>query len=316
LRAAIEWSYDLLTPEEQQLFCRLSVFAGGCALEAAERVCDADVDTVQSLVEKSLLRFSYGRYWMLETIREYAGSRLQDSGGAAEAERRFFNSLLALAEEVEFGSREREWLERVEAEHENVRAALGVAPSPDLGLRLAAALGEFWLWKGHIREGRQYLDDLLEAATGAPDEIRARGSLVAADLAAFHDDYAAASALLDAAETLFARLGDSAGLARVLLLRSWTAFLAGDFEVAVGFLEEALARIETGRLRHLLPRALRMLSVVEDRRDNHEKAGALQERALAASHGPAAAPMPPNPLITPNARARDVRLLNAIVVRM
>jgi predicted ATPase len=76
LRATIEWSYDLLSPEEQQLFARLSVFAGGCTLEAAEEVCDADLDTLQSLVEKSLLRFTNERYWMLETIREYAsGSR-------------------------------------------------------------------------------------------------------------------------------------------------------------------------------------------------------------------------------------------------
>ena len=73
LRATIEWSYDLLSAEEQQLFARLSVFAGGCTLEAAEEVCDADLDTLQSLVEKSLLRFTSERYWMLETIREYAG---------------------------------------------------------------------------------------------------------------------------------------------------------------------------------------------------------------------------------------------------
>ena len=76
LRATIEWSYDLLTPEEQALFARLSVFAGGCTLQAAEEVCDADLDTLQSLVEKSLVRFTNERYWMLETIREYAADRL------------------------------------------------------------------------------------------------------------------------------------------------------------------------------------------------------------------------------------------------
>ncbi len=77
LRAAIEWSYDLLTPEEQRLFRSLSVFAGGCTLEAAEEVADADLDTLHSLVEKRVLRFTSERYWMLETIREYAGERLE-----------------------------------------------------------------------------------------------------------------------------------------------------------------------------------------------------------------------------------------------
>ncbi len=80
LRATIEWSYELLSPEEQQLFARLAVFAGGCTLEAAEEVADADLDTLQSLVEKSLLRFTDERYWMLETIREYAAERLEEAG--------------------------------------------------------------------------------------------------------------------------------------------------------------------------------------------------------------------------------------------
>ncbi len=85
LRATIEWSYELLSPEEQELFARLSVFAGGCTLEAAEEVCDADLDTLQSLVEKSLLRFTNERYWMLETIREYAAS----GSRSVETQRRY-----------------------------------------------------------------------------------------------------------------------------------------------------------------------------------------------------------------------------------
>ncbi len=78
LRATIAWSYDLLPPEEKQLLARLSVFAGGCTLEAAEEICNADIDTLQSLVEKSLVRFTNERYWMLETIREYAGQQLDE----------------------------------------------------------------------------------------------------------------------------------------------------------------------------------------------------------------------------------------------
>ncbi len=282
LRATIEWSHDLLTEEEQQLFRRLSVFAGGCALEAAAEVCDADVDPLQSLVEKSLLRFSNGRYWMLETIREYASERLQESEEAHAVRRRFFDSLLALAREIEFGSRQREWLERVQAEHENVRAALHVAPSPEIGLLLAADLVEFWICKGHVREGRLRIEELLEVATGAPEEIRAKGTLVAGELAVIQDDYADAAALLNAAERLFARADDAAGRARLFLVRGWMAFLTGDLEAAVAFLEQGLQRIDAARGRHLLPRALRMLAVVERRRANDERATVLEERSLAA----------------------------------
>ena len=95
LRATIEWSYDLLSDEEQRLFARLSVFAGGCTLEAAEEVCDADLDTLQSLVEKSLLRFSNERYWMLETIREFARERLEQTGEASPAAPREYLAGLA-----------------------------------------------------------------------------------------------------------------------------------------------------------------------------------------------------------------------------
>ena len=89
LRATIEWSYDLLTEEEKRLFAALSVFAGGCTLEAAESVCDADLDALQSLVDKSLLRHTDERFWMLETIREFALERLEDSGGAEDLRRRY-----------------------------------------------------------------------------------------------------------------------------------------------------------------------------------------------------------------------------------
>ena len=88
LRATIEWSHELLTPEEQRLFARLAVFSGGCTLEAAEQVADAELDTLQSLVDKSLVRSSGGRYWMLETIREYAAEQLEQSGEAEELRRR------------------------------------------------------------------------------------------------------------------------------------------------------------------------------------------------------------------------------------
>ena len=98
LRATIEWSYELLTEEEKRLFAALSVFAGGCTLEAAESVCDADLDALQSLVDKSLLRHTDERFWMLETIRELALERLEDSGGAEDLRRRYTAYFLELGE--------------------------------------------------------------------------------------------------------------------------------------------------------------------------------------------------------------------------
>ena len=153
LRATIEWSYDLLSPEEQQLFARLSVFAGGCTLEAAEEVCDADLDTLQSLVEKSLLRFTDGRYWMLETIREYAGERLEESG-EADARRSLHAFRYArIAEEIERPLRDysEAALATVQAEIDNMRAGLAYALDRDevvAASRYIAGLWFYWLTSG------------------------------------------------------------------------------------------------------------------------------------------------------------------------
>src|SRR5206468_5274734 len=131
LRATIEWSYDLLDGEEQQLLARLAAFAGGCTYEAAEQVAGADPDTLQSLLDKSLLRKRETglapRYWMLETIRQYAAERLGESGEADEVRRRHGKHFLAFAEETEPYLRGRgsgEWLKRVDAEHDNLRVAM------------------------------------------------------------------------------------------------------------------------------------------------------------------------------------------------
>jgi predicted ATPase len=159
LRATIEWSYDLLSPEERRLFRALSVFAGGCTLEAAEEVAGADVDTLQSLVEKSLLRFTDERYWMLETIREYAGERLGDSQEDAAvvlAHGRFFLDLAAshasaAGHVVEAGA-----VRLLSSERDNLRAAIAAAGARrDLPF-VANALGLLWpvlLGSGNAHEG-------------------------------------------------------------------------------------------------------------------------------------------------------------------
>ena len=171
LRATIEWSYDLLTEEEKRLFAALSVFAGGCTLEAAESVCDADLDALQSLVDKSLLRHTDERFWMLETIREFALERLEDSGGAEDLRRRYTAYFLELGELAKPELRDWSssvWFDRLEAEHDNIRAVLGDALEhgrADVALRLGAAAFEFWLARGYWSEGRRWLEPALAAAT-------------------------------------------------------------------------------------------------------------------------------------------------------
>jgi hypothetical protein len=164
LRATIAWSHDLLDVKERKLFARLAVFNGGCTLEAAEEVADADLDTLQSLVEKSLLRHTHERFWMLETIREYARECLADGGEEAELRRRHATHLLRLAEDA---NREplAEVLPRVSAEYENLRSALEWAREQredEILLRLVAAIGDYWDFLGLVREARGWVALALE----------------------------------------------------------------------------------------------------------------------------------------------------------
>jgi predicted ATPase/class 3 adenylate cyclase len=166
LRATIDWSHDLLSEEEQRVVRALSVFAGGCTLDAAEEVCGADINTLQSLVEKSLLRFSTERYWMLETIRDYAHERLDEAGETDALARRHADYHLALLEERQplvRGSGRRELLVWFGEEEDNLRATLdyleGAAP-PDAA-RAAELLMSFWGPRGRLVEGQERLLRLL-----------------------------------------------------------------------------------------------------------------------------------------------------------
>ncbi len=146
LRATIAWSYDLLTEDEQRVLRSLSVFAGGCTLTAAEEVAGVDLDTLQSLVEKSLLRFSSERYWMLETIREYAVERLHDAPAASdviERHARFYTQLSQSGHGELRGPAQEEWLERLERELENLRTAIRWTQEHDKSLEVELA-GTSW----------------------------------------------------------------------------------------------------------------------------------------------------------------------------
>jgi predicted ATPase len=190
LRATIAWSHDLLTPAEQQLFARLSVFVGGCTLEAAEKVCDADLDTLQSLVEKSLVRRTAERLWMLETIREFAVERLDESGeGAVTADRRagWLSELAEAAAPTTMGALEAATYDVLEAEHANIRAVVEHALANDehtLVFLLARNLWPFWITRGHTKEALSWVEKALEA-NDAPVEARAYAVLAASELARF-----------------------------------------------------------------------------------------------------------------------------------
>ncbi len=220
LRATVEWSHELLDPAERRLFARLAVFAGGCTLEAAESICDADPDTLQSLVDKSLLRHGGERFWMLETIREYACERLAGSGDEDAVRRRHAEHFLAVAVEAEphiiergaaaDGRGSEVWLGVLEAELDNLRAALDRfrrCGQTEHELELAGALAGLWCANGHLHEGRRRLEAAL-AGSDRPTASRAKALAGAAQVARYTGDPALARARAEDARALYEALGD------------------------------------------------------------------------------------------------------------
>ncbi len=225
LRATIEWSHELLTVDEQRQFARLAVFRGGCTLETAEAVCEADLDTLASLVDKSLVRQRDDRFVMLETIREYATERLDGSGEAGDLRRRHAQYFLALAEEAEPHLRRdsREWLDRLERDHDNLRAALDRLESwgeSSLTARLAGAVWRFWYQKSHLSEGQRRLESAL-GADESPTAARARVLNGLAVMALNLGDAATARLRAEEALVLQHTLGDAWGAA-------YSAFMVGN----------------------------------------------------------------------------------------
>jgi predicted ATPase/class 3 adenylate cyclase len=285
LRATIEWSHDLLGEGEQRLFARLAVFRGGCTLEEAEEVCHADLDTLESLVDKSLVRVREGdRFWMLETIREYAAERLEASGEADALRRRHAEHFLALAEEAEPYTRriDAAWLDRLEREAGNLRAALdwlGRSGETQLVLRLAGALMDFWGAKGHLAEGHRRLEDAL-AADESPTPARAKALIAAADMQVGQGDAARARLRAEQALALNRQLGDAWGIAGSLYLLGAAEADDRNFEGARELWEES-ARLfhEVGDSFYTLL-ATRMLSWAYDELGESDRARRLKEEIL------------------------------------
>ncbi len=188
LRATIEWSFELLSEPERKLFRHLAVFAGSFDLETAEQVAEADLDTLQSLVQKNLVRrWGSGRFGLLETIREYAFEELEASGESNTVRERHARHYLALAEEAEpqlRGGSQRDWIERLAEEHDNLRSALSwfAEHGPAEQLRLAGSLGEYWWVRGHGQEGARWLEDALARNADEPTSPRATALAWASNL--------------------------------------------------------------------------------------------------------------------------------------
>jgi predicted ATPase/DNA-binding CsgD family transcriptional regulator/Tfp pilus assembly protein PilF len=259
LRGALDWSYELLSEDEKKLFKRLSVFAGGWTLEAAEAVGvgegveeDNILDLLSGLVEKSLVVARGGeqgdvRYRMLEPVRQYAGHKLEENGEGEEARRRHATCLLTLAKEAEprlQGPEDSEWLERLEREHDNMRAALSWAlesEEAELALRLVAALGSFWHMHGHMGEGRKWLEAAL-AKDGLASVVLTIKALEALFWLTYDQwDLDRAEAVAQEAMHLGAEAETDSSLAASLrIMLASPAWVRGDYERGKELLEESL----------------------------------------------------------------------------
>ena len=288
LRATIDWSHELLGPEERQLFARMSVFAT-CSEEAATRICGADSRTLQSLIDKSLVRRRDddlgSRYWLLETIREYAAEKLVESGEADAIQARLRSDLLGLVESVSFCCRDMTWLRNVAAEADNIVAALAVEPASEGQLRLAGTLADYWYWAGRATDGRAALERLLEALPDAPESTRTRAECAAGLLAMLQDDFPAAEWFLDRGGEVAERRGMHAEQVIVLFSRGMISHHRQELEHAERFLRKALDLAERHGLVQFYARIMRRLSLIAFAHGDAERGRGLQEAALAAARG-------------------------------
>ena len=239
LRATIAWSHDLLDPDERALFRRMSIFVGGCSLELAEAVTGADADVLQSLLDKSLLRRTdapHGpRFWMLETIREFADERLDAAGESDEVTRRHVDHYAAIAETAfDEKLRGHDDLATFREERENLRRALDVAQQtePQIALEMASHLVRSWIDLGAIREGRDRIATALADAPEAPEAARAAARYGAGLLAWYQTDLEAIEREARTALELYTTLGDRRGAGSAHVLLGWIPLRRGDVDMS------------------------------------------------------------------------------------
>jgi predicted ATPase len=245
LRATIEWSHSLLSPEEQKLFRRLAVFTGGFTLEAAEAGCDADLEAIALLVDKNLLRHSDERFFLLETIREYAEERLADSGERDAFRRRHAQYFVAFAERAEpelTGVQQSAWLERIAEEHENLRAALArltIDGDQESVLRLSSSLVLFWFVRGFYSEGVDWLGRAI-AAADVPSPALAKALWGAGFLEVLRGEHEAGEKHLTDGLAVAREVGAESSVARTLLVLGLLAFFRNEIAEARSAMEESV----------------------------------------------------------------------------
>ena len=257
LRALLDWSYALLDPADRGVFAQLSIFVGGWTLEAAEAVCASGVpgrsvaDRIGTLLDQSLIWGQPGdddgepRFAMLETVREYAAMRLGRAGGVDDAARRHAAYFLALAERGEGqlrGPHQQRWLDRLEAEHHNLRAALRwflAAGDGASGVRLAGALVWFWFIRGHFGEGSEWLERALGVGGQGDAASRAKALTGLGMLIWRQGDYPHAATLLEEGIALCRAARNHAGLADALHHLAHVRETQGDVEGAARLFEES-----------------------------------------------------------------------------
>ncbi len=299
LRDTIEWSYGLLSASEQRLFARISVFVGGRTINAAEAVCDpaaelgaAVFDGVASLVEKSLLRQDEGpadepRFFMLETIREYAIDRLERSGEGELLRQRHAHYFVALAEEAEpeiLGPDQVVWLERLEAERANFRAALGWSlerGDTELALRLIGSLRRAWVARGYLSETRKWLEAAFEQSAAVPPQVEAKALYALGRVALVEGDYDQAIPSLEQSARLFRELSEAEGLVFSLADLSFVATAQGRHEDAQRFADESLAEGKAAGNERTIAAALHSLACTKFDADEYGEARSLFEQSLA-----------------------------------
>ncbi|MET8428436.1 protein kinase [Nocardia sp. NPDC004860] len=281
LRWCVDWSYELCTPAEQQLWARLSIFAGGFELDAAEQVCGADLgpedllDVLSSLVDKSIVirEESSGvvRFRMLETVRDYGREKLRESGEDHRLRRRhrdWCHQLALAAEAGWISDRQPDWSARLEREQPNLRDALeyslaeNTEQAAEAGLQIAAALFMFWTFRGLYSEGRRWIDQLLHhpARQSVPDRVKALH--VGCIMAAVQGDVPAAAALAEEGRVLAEPVPTPMTQALIVYADGIVALYRGELPLAVSCLERAVAMLNSNRQGSLYAAALARLGGV------------------------------------------------------
>ena len=292
MRAVFDHSWQLLAVEERGIFRRLSVFRGGFRDNAAGVVAGASAAVLSALTNKSLLRRqTTGRYEMHEVVRQYADEQLREARELERTRDRHLEHELALAELAEpalQGSEQQIWLERLDLEHDNLRAAMGwalEATEAQAALRLSGALLRFWAIHGHLSEGRRWLEQALAHAGSddAPASLRLKALNAAGTLARLQGDYARAQALLEACLALGRQTDETQWVATALNALGLVARRQGEPDRAAALYEESLALSRQIGDQRSIVNALSNLAGVVNAQGDHDRAAALYEESLAFS---------------------------------